>query len=78
MLRERGGGNATVVQSNILWPSAQAQQRSHFPNPVGVVRPEKERQEEGGKNHWVLFRELSGCSDPAGLKGRQRAALSPH
>lgn len=70
------GGNADVVENNRVWPSAPAQQRSHFPNPVGVFRREKEGQRKGGKNHWVLFRKLSGCSDPAGVKGRQRGALS--
>lgn len=69
-------GNANVVENNGVWPSALAQQRSHFPNPVGVFRREKEGQRKGGKNHWVLFRKLSGCSDPPGLKGRQRGALS--
>lgn len=72
----RGGRNANVVENNRVWPSAPAQQRSHFPNPVGVFHQEKERQRKGGKNHWVLFKKLSGCLDPARLKERQRDALS--
>lgn len=76
-LREKGGGNATVAQSNILWPSAPAQQRNHFPNPVGVVRFEKERKEEGGQESLSLTQKTVWLLDPAGLKERQRAALSP-
>lgn len=76
LLCEHMGENANVVENNRVWPFAPAQQRSHFANPVGVFRQDKERQRKGGKNHWALFRKQSGCSDPAGVKGRQRVALS--
>lgn len=70
-------GGSDIVENNTVWHSAAVQQRSHFPNPAGVFHQEKERQRKEGKNHWALFREPSGCSDPTGLKRRQRGALSP-
>lgn len=54
-----------------LWPNSEA-----IFQALLVCSVKRKRGREKGPRITGLFRKLSGCSDPAGLKGRQRGALS--
>lgn len=75
--QREGERTACVVENNKVWLCPLAQQRSHFPIPVGVFCQKKERQRKGGKNHWVLFRKVSDCSDSTALKEEEKERIVP-
>lgn len=71
-----GGGKVCVVGEKrglafCLWPTVKL-----FSEPCWCVPlNRKTGGEQEAKSHWNLFRKLSGCSNLAELKGRQRRAL---
>lgn len=72
------GGNADVLENNrLFWPSAPAQQRSHFPNPVGVFRQEKERQRKRGQESLGLIQKTVWLLGPGRGEREAKGRIVP-